>query len=260
MFSRVDDSQRACQDTLKSIEDTLKGVLVGHGTTHTTNSSLDASDINEHSADLRGKLTSALSVIQNPFLRHALQQELESLIPQLTSTLFNDSITSPVRIGDPDSTKHTHVKPVSSLSRRSMFGTIRVTTLVTTTIKQRLKSVSDSCQKIHTIFILHPSQWLQNCGWRRGLSMQVSRSFWALECNITSYRAVPDDAPIFGHCRNGNTKAIQALFDGSLASPWDTDSRGFTPLFVSKRDPFRDIGSNKLRWQRNMHKLMSARF
>ena len=64
--------------------------------------------------------------------------------------------------------------------------------------------------------------------------MQVSRSSWGLECSLTCYRAVPDDAPIFDYCRNGNAKTIQTLFDGGLASPWDTDSRGFTPLFVSK--------------------------
>jgi hypothetical protein len=234
MFSRVDDSQRACQNTLKSIEDTLRGILVAQGTTRTTTTSLDISDITEHSADLRKRITSALSVIQSPFLRHALQQELESLIPQLTSTLLHDSITSPGAIDDPESRENTHVKLVSSLSRRSMFGTIRLTTTVTTTIKQRRNSASSSFQKLHTTFILHPSQWLQNCGWRRGLSMQISRSSWALECSLTSYRAVLEDAPIFDHCRNGNTKAIQTLFDGGLASPWDTDSRGFTPLFVSK--------------------------
>jgi len=68
--------------------------------------------------------------------------------------------------------------------------------------------------------------------------MQVSRSSCGLDCSLTSYRAVPDDAPVFDYCRNGNVKAIQALFDGGLASPWDTNSKGFTPLFVSRGDLF----------------------
>jgi hypothetical protein len=238
MFSRVDDSQRACQNTLKSIDDTLRGILVAQGTTQTTTTSLDISDITEHSADLRRRITSALAAVPNPLLRHTLQQELESLIPQLTPMSLHDSTTSPELIGYPASRKNTHVKVVKTSSRRNIFGTIRVTTTITTTIKRRLNSTCDSCQKVHTIFILHPSPWLQNCGWRQGLSMEVSRSSCSLDCGLTCYRAVLDDAPVFEYCRIGNVKAIQELFDEGLASPWDTNSRGFTPLFVSKGDLF----------------------
>jgi hypothetical protein len=85
-------------------------------------------------------------------------------------------------------------------------------TTITTTIKQQLNFTYDSCQKVHTTFILHPSPWLHNCGWRRSISMQMSKSSSGLDCSFTSYRAVPDDAPVFEYCRNGNVRAFQALF------------------------------------------------
>ena len=86
--------------------------------------------------------------------------------------------------------------------------------------------------------------------------MQVSISSWGLDCSIKQYRAVPDSAAIFYYCKNGDIKSVQALFNNSLASPWDTNSKGFTLLFVSPSvfKLFQTISAYILRWLQDMQK------
>jgi hypothetical protein len=86
---------------------------------------------------------------------------------------------------------------------------------------------------IQTVVTVHPSQWLMTCGMNFGIQAEFSESIWGFEYRLKSYRAVPDNALIFELCEKGDTTAIQRLFDERRASPWDTNSRGLTPLFVS---------------------------
>ena len=43
---------------------------------------------------------------------------------------------------------------------------------------------------------------------------------------------VSPDSLVFDVCRSGNLDALQTLFRGGLAGPWDTDPVGYTPLHV----------------------------
>lgn len=86
---------------------------------------------------------------------------------------------------------------------------------------------------VQTTFSFHPSQWLLTFGVNFGIQVVLSKSFRGLDCRLTTYRAVPDNAIIFQLCERGESEAIQGLFDAGQASPWDTNSKGFSPLFVS---------------------------
>jgi hypothetical protein len=87
--------------------------------------------------------------------------------------------------------------------------------------------------KTQTSSTLYPAKWLQSCGIGFGIQAIFSNPFQSLDCSISSYRAVPDDAQIFELCSQGDIRGVQTLFDQWLSSPWDTNSRGLTPLFVS---------------------------
>jgi hypothetical protein len=86
---------------------------------------------------------------------------------------------------------------------------------------------------IETIVTIHPAHWIQVAGFAYGMRLLFSKSFRGLDCKLKTYRAVPDDAKIFQACRLGDVSAIKELFKERSASPWDTDSKGVTPLLVS---------------------------
>jgi hypothetical protein len=91
--------------------------------------------------------------------------------------------------------------------------------------------------EIQTVFNVHPSRWLLFSGLNFGIQIILSKSFQGIDYRFKSYRAVPDDALIFKLSEKGETAAIQSLFDERKASPWDTNSSGLTPLFVSFFNP-----------------------
>lgn len=88
-----------------------------------------------------------------------------------------------------------------------------------------------------TVFILHPAPWLLKWCCSYGLKVEILRKFphqgWKQSLN--TYRAVPDNAIIFGFCREESISAVGKLIQASQASVWDTDSCGRTPLHHAAR-------------------------
>lgn len=220
--------------------------MVAQTTTATVSSTIQSSDMDWHLAILKERVAAATSVISNPVLRHALQKELASTLPKLVECLaqaFNHEIERNEAIlcnpheeatSHPSHTK-TCTKVLGSFAISTVFGTLCViTTLATTFVPRKYGSRTLQETKItHTKALLYPAKWRQKFGLSYGVFMRLSLSSFGLECSFKSYRAVPDNAPIFDYCMDGDIKAIQELFDSGLASPWDRNSRGFTPLFVS---------------------------
>ncbi|KUJ23443.1 uncharacterized protein LY89DRAFT_713899 [Mollisia scopiformis] len=86
-----------------------------------------------------------------------------------------------------------------------------------------------------TTVVVHPSWWLSTMGIIWGIQIVLSKSFRGLDCSLRTYFAVPDDSLVFQVCQSGDVAALQELFKSRKASPWDTDSRGYTPLFFAAR-------------------------
>lgn len=249
LLERIDQKQKSHQDTLAAIDTTLQGIVVAHSTTTAPSSNVESSDMNQHLVVLQEKIAAATSTVSNPVLRHIFQQELESTLPKLAARLAQVSDhelggieTSSFDRGvtpQPPNTK-TYAKLIGYFSIASVFGTLRLTTTSTTTfVSQKYpKLIFPKSKSIHTATVLYPVPWVQKYGINHGLFIRLSLSSGGLDCSLKSYRAVPDNAPIFDYCKEGNIEAIQALFDSGLASPWDNNSRGFTPLFVSPRTTY----------------------
>jgi len=201
-------------------------------------------DLRDHLNTLRSKIETASSAIENPAVRHLLDRELKSAFSKLVSGLsrfsnekdnqFNQEVQSCMpSLSDASasvtsSKTQAYSKLLSSFSSKSRLGSIHLIT-VTTTSRQEQFSQSNT---FTTILVLHPTQWLQYCGVRKGIRMELLLSSTGLSCNLKPYHAVPDDSSIFTYCRDGNVEAVKTLFGQRKASPWDTNSRGFTPLFV----------------------------
>ncbi|EPE30559.1 Ankyrin repeat-containing protein [Glarea lozoyensis ATCC 20868] len=82
------------------------------------------------------------------------------------------------------------------------------------------------------LFILHPSRLLRIFGFESGLRMSFLNS-GLFDFQLNSYQAVPDNSAIFHFTKNGDITSIQGLFKDRLASPFDTNSKGLTPLFFA---------------------------
>lgn len=97
-----------------------------------------------------------------------------------------------------------------------------------------LSSTLEGFEEYQTSLRYHPAQWLMR--WNlmtSGLDVSLSSSIQGWKNTLRTFRAVPDNAPIFEFCRTGNFNAARTLFSSGQASPMDTNSLGWTPLHVN---------------------------
>ena len=81
-------------------------------------------------------------------------------------------------------------------------------------------------------YFLYPPKVLSIFGMSYGVDIAaICTAGWKYSLQI--FRAVPENAPIFEFCRDGNLAAVRTLLSTGHASPWDRDPEGRTPLFVS---------------------------
>ncbi|KAF4634311.1 hypothetical protein G7Y89_g3795 [Cudoniella acicularis] len=107
------------------------------------------------------------------------------------------------------------------------------TQMVPSAIFEEPRTATTPVSETKTILILHPARWLQLLGIKFGIRGFISYTNQSLGCNMSTYCAVPDEAAIFSLCKVGDISAVRNLLDQRLASPWDTNSRGLTPLFFA---------------------------
>ena len=85
----------------------------------------------------------------------------------------------------------------------------------------------------HAISI-RSAMWLQRLGFTCGLHLHLCEtSIHGWKYSLSSFCPVPESAPIFELCWDGNLSAIRELLTNGKASVKDTDRQGITPLHVS---------------------------
>ena len=86
-----------------------------------------------------------------------------------------------------------------------------------------------------TEIVLLPSQWLIMLGLKLGYILRlISSSTSGWQSSLRALHVVPEDALIFDFYRDGNLGAVRTLCERGLALVNDIDSRGRTPLYVSR--------------------------
>jgi hypothetical protein len=200
--------------------------------------------LKQHVAALKKEIDERASAKANPTSNSANQEPMNST--QRINTSFHchspDRRLSPETKGSEAPRQDNSVSTSSSLTFatkklgyrhiiNSMFGVVQGT-LTTSNITTSACPNESKHQCRRHLFILHPSRLLQICGFESGLRMSITNS-GLFDFQLSSYQAVPDNAAIFHFCKNGDINGIQGLFKDRLASPFDTNSKGLTPLFVS---------------------------
>lgn len=82
------------------------------------------------------------------------------------------------------------------------------------------------------VYFFYPPRLLNLLGISRGMEIVIRRSTVGWQYSLRDFRVVPENAPIFEFCRDGNLSAVRTLFMSGHASPWDRDPTGRTPLWV----------------------------
>jgi len=215
----------------------------------TTTSSGDTSDPVAHLKAVRAECQKVSSNIINPIARFGFERMIESAFSQLRTDSIGWNKESDQNYAATSFENTPCGRRVSTMKSRqsrstttlknshqiaSLFGTLSFST--TTTWDQdddEDLETSEAASEVKTQLTFHPSWWLITCGLHYGLQFEFEKSFQGPECRMKTYCAVPDDAAIFKYCKSGNIAGIRKLFDEKRASPWDTNSRGMTPLMAS---------------------------
>ena len=110
----------------------------------------------------------------------------------------------------------------------SIVGTVHYITKI---VHRQSYDVSESStwHELETTFRIIPAPWLM----RFSFEFVSTKTFDARSHNLRTFGTVPDNALIFEFCQKGNVAGIRSLIQRGLASPFDRDVGGWTPLHVS---------------------------
>lgn len=245
----LNPASQSQQQALATITQGVAVILQQRSQDTTAEVSTDGRTIEEHLRALRVECRKTAAGIGNPLARFGFENMMDKALNQFSRGLdatsrlnrtipvesYVDCDTAPKLPRSPSVSQYRRTQTYVS-ETSSYFGTLYIIS------KARLPAgLDESDDEVEDIFpehfqtttTFHPSQWLLRFGISFGVQVLLAKSIEGSEYRMKSYRAVPDDALIFRFCREGNDMAIQKLFEHGQASPWDRDSWGMTPLFVS---------------------------
>lgn len=257
-FSRR--ANRTCfdsiQQSLTTITNSLNNPQIQQSSATVTITSRGLAGTNQHIADLHTKIQWMTAQITNPLLRSSLDSHIKDLVQQSVADFKDNGEASHhdrqqdkdySQIHSDSSSIHT-VKPLGRKricwethcsTNHYFFGTViihsRTYRVPFYSNKESYNTEFEDRYEFETSLILRPPPWLLKFGLNTGIKMELSRSIRGWKHTLNPLRTVPDDSLIFEFCNRGNIHGVRLLFARGQASPWDTDSKGCTPLHVSIR-------------------------
>lgn len=133
----------------------------------------------------------------------------------------------------PDHMKNLRVTSFEETTRLPQNSAPPITTRTVchrSAIKQQHPS-SRKREQESAVYFFYPPRLLNKFGVSYGMQI-TARSTAGWQYSLSIFRAVPENAPIFEFCRDGNLSAVRTLLATGNASPWDRDPTGRTPLWV----------------------------
>ncbi len=82
--------------------------------------------------------------------------------------------------------------------------------------------------------VFRPASWVPLVGITTSLILEAGhRGFYKIQPSIAWFSVLPEDSPIFSSAKVGDLDHVRYLLVNGLASPFDQDPEGWTPLHVS---------------------------
>lgn len=198
-------------------------------------------DLDNHKLEILAAVHQMMPDGSNPVYRHAVESGLKRAFKQISTVTMSEVDAQPMPLTQRSTTKLRHVSKRTRIYDRyqssttsTIFGTFYISSQTYALIPEGSDEDDDNVQYEHfTAIRVHPSQWLIKMGFQYYINAMITQTSqeWRL-LSLKSY-PVPDDAIIFSLCNTGDIEAVKKLFSARVATPWDTDSRGWTPLHVS---------------------------
>lgn len=197
----------------------------------------------------------------NPIVRSGFEMAMTKAIQQLLSLSPEGKMHNITPIGTTDSSGHlisqTSRLGFSAKKRRRdrtllhqldtevniIFGKIHFCSQTFQILPDEEEPTRDSDfqEETEIAFRFHPASWIVNLGFLYGLSVDAFQSGQNWKHVMKTFRPVSDNSKIFEFCKAGNINGVKDLLSQRRASPWDTNSTGWTPLHVSEQR--RDFGT-----------------
>ncbi|PVH71796.1 hypothetical protein DL98DRAFT_596646 [Cadophora sp. DSE1049] len=160
--------------------------------------------------------------------------------PNFTSdaTTACPDVTHNLCVISPNSRNQVQKRPRTKSAWTSGSGNSINTPFGPVKIWSRTKIRTDTCSYGSTdeeqdkTYALYPSWLLRRLGISYGLWIQ-GRSTNGWQYTVQPFNAVPEDAPIFRYCQDGDVAAIKTLLSCGYASLRDRDPKGRTPLWCA---------------------------
>ena len=221
-------------------------------TTVSTSSSLP----NEHTDTLHAETSRICRSISNPIQRVDFELGSEGAIQDLASSLSTGQSTTPRLLTNAQTDHSTYSRPAEIIRRsrqptftkdtltmrasvkQTFFGTITTTT-TTRVLRSRIVDDDTSDDKEYqyeheSSVRLLPAQWLLKLGFNYAYNFSTQDSTQGWQWSLRPIILVPDNAPIFEFCRQGNIEKVRDLISRQVASVRDVDSWSETALHVSR--------------------------
>ena len=212
---------------------------------------------NEHTDALRAESSRICRSIPNPIHRVGFELGSDIAVHDIASSSSIDQSMTPRLLANVGTGHSIHPQPNETLRRsrpqtltkdtltmqtstkQTFFGTITTTTqtrlLRSRIIKDNALDDEEYQYERESSFRILPAQWLLKLGFNYAYNISTQdSSTQGWQWCIKPINLVPDDAPIFEFCEQGDIEKVRDLFSRKVASVRDIDSGGWTALHVSR--------------------------
>ena len=233
------------QQNLTTITNHLSGLNLEQFSATITTVANTLSTVNDHTSALRTEESRICRNIQNPVQRIGFELGSDIAVQDLASNLSKGR-TESCALSHRDETTRRSRQQTSTKGIVSIGGSFTQTLLgaITTTTKTRLlrsRFVDDDALEYEDVqyeqessLRILPAQWLLKLGFNYAYNFSThDSSTQGWQWCIKPINLVPDDAPIFKFCRQGEIEKVRDLISRNLASARDVNSNGYTALHVS---------------------------
>ncbi|KAF4631032.1 hypothetical protein G7Y89_g7100 [Cudoniella acicularis] len=204
-------------------------------------------------AVLEREINRMISKEENPIIRSGFQMAMSTAIQKLLSenqaeNIHNNPATknvgfsgrftsqvSKLGLSGKKRRRHKILSHQSDTEINIILGTIHFSSQTFQILSEEEETYPDSDirQETEIAFRFHPAPWIVTLGFVYGLSSYAFRSDQTWKHVVKTFRPVTDDSLIFGFCKAENIDGVKHLLSERIATPWDTNSTGWTPLHIA---------------------------
>jgi hypothetical protein len=204
-------------------------------------------NLSENLSPVRADMIAVNQQLETEHITYSSQPDesysLESMNTEECARVESEHALLPMRTVRRNSLGRLSYRRKFSKQFNTLLGTVVLVSQVNSSqgIETSKRALDHQGQECHKWVVKVMPVGILRCIFKSAVDFSISwNTSRATPCGFTSmqqclryYPVVPETAEIFEACRGGNIPWVQSLLDRNVASPFDTDPNGWTPLHVS---------------------------